>query len=67
MPYTAVFLLVPIGKPLKLAPAVPPANTGHATFAASGAPSVVFVQAFIQCPKITFKLLQVTMPVYAGY
>ena len=32
---------VPIGKPLMLSPAFPPASTGHATFTASGAPSSI--------------------------
>lgn len=34
-------MVVPIGKPLMLSPAFPPASTGHATFTASGAPSSI--------------------------
>ena len=38
---------VSIGKPLKLSPAFPPTSTGHATFTASGAPSIVFYMHLI--------------------
>ena len=31
---------IAIGKPLKLSPAFPPLHTGHATFTASGVPSI---------------------------
>ena len=43
---------VPIGKPLMLSPAFPPASTGHATFTASGAPSSI-VSAVIHTHSFT--------------
>ena len=45
-------VLVPIGKPLMLSPAFPPASTGHATFTASGAPSSI-VSAVIHTHSFT--------------
>jgi len=44
--------VVPIGKPLMLSPAFPPASTGHATFTASGAPSSI-VSAVIHTHSFT--------------
>lgn len=40
-------LTIVIGNPLKLSPGFPPLHTGHATFTASGAPSIVFTRHLI--------------------
>lgn len=50
--FLLIFKVVPIGKPLMLSPAFPPASTGHATFTASGAPSSI-VSAVIHTHSFT--------------